>query len=58
LGLEGFDGVFFGNLGFGESLVVVEVNEIGRSIVLASLAAFWAIPSEVSYFSALEASIR
>jgi len=57
LGLEGFDGVFFGDLGFGESLVVVEVNEIGRSIVLASLAALWAVSSEVSYFSALEAGV-
>jgi len=57
LGLEGFDGVFFGSVGFGEGLVIVEVNEIGRLIVLASLAAFWAVPSKVSYFSALETSV-
>ena len=58
MGLEGFDGVFFSSVGFGEVLVVVEVDEVGRSIILASLVALWAIPSEVSYFSALEACVR
>ena len=56
--MEGFDGVLFHGLGFGEHLVVVEVNEISHSIVLASLATFRAIPSKVSYFSALEACVR
>ncbi len=56
--MEGFDGVLFCGFGFGEHLVVVEVNEVGRLIVLASLAAFRAIPSKVSYFSALEACVR
>ncbi len=57
MGLEGFNGVFFGDVGFGEALIVVEINEVGRSVILASLAAFWAVPGEVSYFSALEAGI-
>ena len=57
MGLEGFDGVFFDDVSFGEVLVVVKVDEVRRLVVLASLAAFWAVPSEVSYFSALEACI-
>ena len=57
MGLEGFDGVFFSDFGFCEALVVVEVDEVGRSVILASLVAFWAIPREVSYFSTLEASV-
>ncbi len=55
--MEDFDGVFFSDVSFGEALVVVEVDEVGRSIVLASLAALWAIPSEMSYFSALKTGI-
>ena len=58
MGLENFDGVFFDGVGLGEALVVVEVNEVSRSIILSSLAAFWAVPSEVSHLSALEAGIR
>ena len=57
MGLENFDGVFFDGVGLGEALVVVEVNGVSRSIILSSLAAFRAVPSEVSYFSALEAGI-
>ena len=38
--------------------VVVEVDQVGGSIVLASLSAFGAVSSEVSHFSALEASVR
>ncbi len=57
LGLEGFNGVFFSGVGSDEVLVVVEIDEVGRLVILASLAAFWAIPSKVSYFSALEACI-
>jgi len=55
--LEGFDGVFFNGISFHEVLIVVKVDEVGRSIILASLVVFWAIPSKVSYFSALEAGI-
>ena len=55
--MEGFDRVFLSSVGFREALVVVEVDEVGRSVILASLVAFWAIPREVSYFSTLEASV-
>ncbi len=58
MGLEGFDGVFFGNLGFREGLVVIEVDEVGCPVVLASLAALWAVSCEMPYFSALEACVR
>jgi len=58
LGLEGFDGVFFDGFCFWETLTVVEVDEVGGLVVLASLSAFRAVPSEVSYFSALEAGVR
>ena len=56
--MKDFDGVFFNDICFREVLVVVEVDEIGCSIVLSSLSAFGAVPSEVSHFSALEAGIR
>ncbi len=58
MGLEGFDGVLFDGFCFGESLAIVKVDEIGGPVILASLSAFRAVPSEVSYFSALEACIR
>ena len=57
MGLEDFDGVFFDNVGFGEVLAIVKVDEVRRSVVLASLVAFWTISSEVSYFSTLKACI-
>ncbi len=57
LGLEGFDRVFLSDLGFGKGLIIIEVNEIGCSIVLAPLAVFWAVSSEVSYFSTLETGV-
>ncbi len=55
--MEDFDGVFFGDVGFGKALVVIKVNEVGRSVVLASLAALWAVPGKVSYFSTLETGV-
>ncbi len=55
--LKDFDGVFFYRLCFQEALVIVEVDKVGGSIVLASLSAFRAVPSEVSYLSALEAGV-
>ncbi len=58
MGLEGFDGVFFDGFRFRETLAIVKVDEIGGPVVLTSLLAFGAIPSEVSYFSALKACIR
>ena len=58
MGLEGLDGVFFDGFYFGESLAIVEVDKVGGPIILASLSAFRAVPSEVSYFSALETSVR
>jgi len=58
LGLKGFDWVFLDRFRFGESLVVVEVDQIGGPVVLTSLSTFGAVPGEVSYFSALEASVR
>jgi len=57
LGLEDFDGVFFDGFSLGEVLVVVEINEISCSVVLSSLAAFQAVPSEMSYFSALKTGV-
>ncbi len=57
MGLEGFDGVFFSSFGLDKTLIVIEVDEVGRSIILAPLAAFWAVPSEVSYFSTLETGV-
>jgi len=58
LGLEGFDGILFYSVGLSEGLVIVKVDEVGCSIVLASLVALWAVSSEVSYFSTLKASIQ
>ena len=58
MGLKSFDRIFFDRFGFRESLVVVEVDQVGGPIVLASLSAFGAVPSEVSYFSALETGVR
>ena len=58
MGLEEFNGIFFYCLRFWEALTVVEVDEVGRSVILTSLSAFGTISGEVSYFSALEASIR
>ena len=55
--MEGFDGVFFDGFRLGESLVVVKVDKVGGPIILASLSAFRTVPSEVSYFSALEAGV-
>ncbi len=55
--MEDFNGVFFGDVSFGKALIVVEVDEVGHSVVLASLVALWAIPGKVSHFSALEAGI-
>jgi len=57
LGLEDFDRVFFAGLVAGEVLIIVEVNQVGCSVVLTALVALWAVPSEVSYFSALETGI-
>jgi len=57
LGLKGFNRVFFSDLGFCEALIVVKVDEVGCSVILASLAALWTVPSKMSYFSALEAGI-
>ena len=56
--MEGFDRVFFDGFHLGESLAVVEVDEIGGSVVLTSLSAFRTVSGEVSYFSALEACVR
>ncbi len=56
--MKGFDGVFFGGLRFRESLGIIEVDEVGGSIVLASLSTFGTVPGEVPYFSALETGIR
>ncbi len=57
MGLEGFDGVLFDGFYFRKPLAIVEVDEVGGSVVLASLSAFRAVPSEVSYFSALETCV-
>ena len=37
---------------------IVEVDEVGRPIILSSLSAFQAVPSKVSHFPALEAGVR
>jgi len=58
LGLKGFDGILFDGFCFGESLAIVKVDKVSGSIVLSSLSTFGAVPGEVSYFSALEASVR
>ncbi len=58
MGLKGFDGVFFDSFCFRESLAIVKVDEVGGSIILASLSAFRTIPSEMPYFSALKAGVR
>ncbi len=55
MGLEDFDWVFF--ISVSEVLVVVEVNQVGRSIVLAIWATFWTISGKMPHFSTLEAGI-
>ena len=57
LGLEGFDWVFFVGVVVGKVLIVVEVNQIGRSIVLVVWTTLWTVPGKMSYFSALEAGV-
>ena len=56
--MEGFNGVLFCDFCFREALVVIEIDEVGGSIVLTSLSAFWAISGEMSHFSTLETGIR
>ena len=56
--LENFDRVFLNDVGFRETLIIVEIDEVGRSIVLTSLAAFRAVSGKVSYFSALKTGVR
>ncbi len=56
--MENFNGVFFYNLRFGEALAVVEVDEVGGSVVLTPLSAFGAVSGEMPHFSALEAGVR
>ncbi len=56
--MDEFNGVFFYSLHFREALAIVEVDEVGHSVVLSSLSAFGAVPGEVSYFSALETGVR
>ena len=58
MGLEGFNGVFLDGFHLGESLAVVEVDEVSGSIVLTPLSAFRTVPGKMSYFSALEAGVR
>jgi len=48
LGLEGFDWVFFVGVVVGKVLIVVEVNQIGRSIVLVVWTTLWTVPGKVS----------
>jgi len=55
--LEGLYWVFFDDIVVWVTLIVVEVDEIGCSVVLITLVAFWTVPSIVSFFSALKASI-
>jgi len=57
LGLEDFDRVFFAGFIAGEVLIVVEIDQVGRSVVLTIWAAFGTVPGIVSYFSTLEAGI-
>jgi len=57
LGLEGFDRIFFDDVGVHVVLIIIEVDQIGCLVVLVVWVAFWAVPGKVSYFSALEASI-
>ena len=56
--MEEFDGVFLYSLRFWEALAIIEVDEVGRPIVLSSLSVFGAVSGEVPYFSALEAGVR
>ena len=56
--MEEFNGVFFYGLGFWKALAIVEVDKVGRSVILASLSVFGAVSGEVSYFSALETGVR
>ena len=58
MGLEGFNGVLFDRFHLGESLIIIEVDEVGSSIILAPLSAFRAVSSEVSYFSALKTCVQ
>ena len=58
MGLEEFNGVFFCSFCFWIALAIVEVDEIGSSVVLAPLSTFRAVSGEVSYFSTLEAGVR
>ena len=58
MGLEGFDGVLFNGFCLGESLAIVKVDEVGGSIILASLSTFRTVPGKVPHFSALETGIR
>jgi len=56
--LEGFNWVFFNDVGIGITLIVVEIDQVGCPIILITLVAFWAVSGEVSYFSTLEAGVQ
>jgi len=57
LGLENFYWIFFVDVSVGEGLIVIEVDQVSRSIILVVWAAFWTVSGEVSYFSTLEAGV-
>ncbi len=57
MGLESFDWVFFIGASVDEVLIIIEVDQVGHSVVLVVQATFWAVPGKVSYFSTLEAGI-
>ena len=57
MGLENFDWVFLIGVGVNEVLIIIEVDQVGCSVVLAVWTTFWAVPGKVSYFSTLEAGI-
>ena len=56
--MEYFNGVFFDGFHFGESLAIVEVDEVGGLVVLAPLSTFRAVSGEMPHLSALEAGVR
>ncbi len=56
--MKGFDWVFLDDIGVGIVLTIVEVDQVGRLIVLIVWTAFQTVSSIVSYFSTLEAGVQ
>ena len=57
MGLENFDWVFLIGVIVDKVLIIIEVDQVSRLVVLAVWATFQTVPGKVSYFPTLEAGV-